>query len=105
MTGALVCHPEPERPIRAEDWEGLATGTYRRPVRAIDESAPETGDLMRYFCTEARIIFDLYVAQRITACFPRVDSAKPSPSLPLFSASASNASRSPHGSTNPLSAA
>ena len=103
MTGALVCHPEPERPIRAEDWEGLATGTYRRPVRAIDESAPETVGLMQYLCTEARIIFVIYVAQRITACFPRVDSPKPSPVLPLFSAS--NASRSPHGSTNPLSAA
>jgi hypothetical protein len=64
MTGALVHHPELGRPIRAEDWEGLATGTYRRLVRAIDDDAPEASDLMRYFCTEARIIFDIYTQWR-----------------------------------------
>src|SRR5215207_4702053 len=64
MTTTLVHHAELGRLIRAEDWEGLATGTYRRLVCAIDESAPETADLMRYFCTEARIIFDIYTQWR-----------------------------------------
>lgn len=60
----LTHHAELGRPIRAEDWEGLATGTYRRLVASIDQGAFETPELMHYFCTEARIIFDIYTQWR-----------------------------------------
>ena len=61
---SLVHHAELGRLIRADDWEGLATGTYRRLVSSIDNNAPDIGDLMRFFCTEARIIFDIYTQWR-----------------------------------------
>jgi hypothetical protein len=61
---ALMDHEELGRPIRAEDWEGLATGTYRRLVTSIDQGKSDTPELMRYFCTEARIIFDIYTQWR-----------------------------------------
>lgn len=64
MGAALVNHAELSRPIRAEDWHGLATGTYHRVAAAIEDGSPETADLMRYFCTEARIIFDIYTQWR-----------------------------------------
>lgn len=67
MTAALEHHPELNRPVRAEDWEGLATGTYTRIMQAIAAGSPDVGALADYFRTEARIIFDIYTGWRASA--------------------------------------
>lgn len=65
MTGAaLVHHAELGRPIRAEDWDGLAVGTYTRIAEAIAQGAPGRAEMTRYFRTEARIIYDIYTQWR-----------------------------------------
>lgn len=61
---ALIHHAELDRPIRADDWQGLAVGTYRRILEAIATGSPDRSDLVRYFRTEARIIFDIYTQWR-----------------------------------------
>lgn len=64
---ALVLHPELRRPIRAEDWDGLSTGTYTRVAQAIAGASPDRAELARYFRTEARIIYDIYTQWRAAA--------------------------------------
>jgi hypothetical protein len=60
----LTLHPELKRPVRAEDWDGLASGTYHRISQALKDGAPDRQELTDYFVTEARIIFDIYTQWR-----------------------------------------
>ena len=61
----LVEHPELKRPIRADDWAGLAVGTYRRLIQAIESGdAAGRSDLAGFFVIEARVIFDIYTQWR-----------------------------------------
>lgn len=58
---ALVEHPELKRLIRADDWAGLAVGTYPRLLEAIARGdATERAELARFFVVEARVIHDIY---------------------------------------------
>lgn len=58
---ALVEHPELKRPIRADDWHGLAVGTYPRLVEAIERGdTGERDELAGFFAVEARVIQDIY---------------------------------------------
>lgn len=57
----LIEHPELRRPIRADDWDGLAVGTYPRLVAAIERGdGAARADLARFFVLEARVIHDIY---------------------------------------------
>ena len=57
----LTHHPELNRLIRADDWDGLATGTYPRLLAAIERGdAQESAELARFFVDEARVIHDIY---------------------------------------------
>jgi hypothetical protein len=60
----LTLHPELKRPVRAEDWDGLASGTYHRISQALKDGALDRQELTDYFVTEARIIFDIYTQWR-----------------------------------------
>lgn len=58
---ALVHHDELGRAIRADDWEGLATGTYPRLVAAIVRGdRVECAELADFFVVEAKVIQDIY---------------------------------------------
>lgn len=58
---ALVHHPELDRAIRADDWEGLSVGTYRRLIEAIErKDVAQRKELARFFVVEARVIHDIY---------------------------------------------
>ncbi len=57
----LIHHPELGRAIRADDWDGLAVGTYRRLVAAIESGdAAARKELAEFFVVEAKVIHDIY---------------------------------------------
>jgi hypothetical protein len=57
----LTHHPELGRAIRADDWAGLATGTWPRLAEAIGRGdAAGAADLAGFFVVEARVIQDIY---------------------------------------------
>lgn len=59
--GALIHHKELQRAIRADDWNGLAVGTYSRLVAAIARGdGDECAELAGFFVVEAGIIQDIY---------------------------------------------
>lgn len=58
---ALIEHPELKRVIRADDWDGLAVGTFTRLMEAIErDDAAEYAALARFFVVEAKVIHDIY---------------------------------------------
>ncbi len=60
----LVHDPVLGRPIRADAWPSLATGTYSKLREAIAAGAPDVKDLSDFFLLEARVIYDIYTQWR-----------------------------------------
>lgn len=75
----LIHHPELGRAIRADDWDGLAVGTYRRLVAVIESGdAAARKELAEFFVVEAKVIHDIYSQWLVDVRRYLVDKGMPS---------------------------